>query len=688
MAAQVRRKLMHKFLGAILSLIIVGMGCLTFLSYTMSRDALLKSSEREIAHIVEGTIKSMSYWVADRRLDMGNWSTQDVYTSSVQDSFLGRASRKEAAAQMMRLKQEYDYYAGLLLLDKDGQVVASSGVDQIDTNNIQGKEPFSQALAGKNYVSRAFKDGLSGRNVFSISVPVYVKEDVGGVLCGIIDLEAFNKKFIGSVKVGETGYAFVFDRDGVVIAHPDPKQVLNTNLSQLDFGPTMLAKRNGSHLYTYKDVEKYAYLSQDSELGWTAAVGIGTDELYAPAVRIRNINGIMALVVMGLTAIVVYIVARKVVIPIIRAAELADTIRMGDLSERLDANLNDEVGQLSMALNAMADGLEQKARLAEAIANGDLTVEIEPASENDQLGKSLQKMTRVLNDVIQQVMVATENVASGSQALAASSQEMSQGASEQSASAEEASSSIEEMTANIRQNTDNAMQTEKIAVQAAQEAAAGGKAVNETVNAMNQIADKIQIVEEIARQTNLLALNAAIEAARAGEHGKGFAVVAAEVRKLAERSQVAAGEINELSSSSVDVAEEAGRMLESIVPNIRKTAELVQEIAAASREQDAGAEQINVSIQQLDRVIQQNAAATEEMASTSEELTSQSDQLRDMVSFFKVKGLQNDRVSFARPGGTHTGNAKQAAIGAPQEGGRNGQAFTTDIDLDDECESF
>jgi methyl-accepting chemotaxis protein len=193
------------------------------------------------------------------------------------------------------------------------------------------------------------------------------------------------------------------------------------------------------------------------------------------------------------------------------------------------------------------------------------------------------------------------------------------------------------MTANIRQNADNALQTEKIAVQAAGDARAAGEAAAENMAAMKEIAGKILIIEEIARQTNLLALNAAIEAARAGDHGRGFAVVAAEVRKLAERSQVAAGEIGKLSVSSVEVAEKAGKLLAALVPSIQKTAELVQEIAAASREQDAGAEQINKAIQQLDQVIQQNASASEEMASTAEELTGQSEQLQEMIDFFQVE---------------------------------------------------
>jgi methyl-accepting chemotaxis protein len=200
------------------------------------------------------------------------------------------------------------------------------------------------------------------------------------------------------------------------------------------------------------------------------------------------------------------------------------------------------------------------------------------------------------------------------------------------------------MVSNIRQNADNAQQTERIALKSAQDAKEGGKAVIETVSAMREIAGKISIIEEIARQTNLLALNAAIEAARAGEHGKGFAVVASEVRKLAERSQTAAAEISKLSTSSVQVAEAAGEMLTKIVPDIQRTAELVQEISAASNEQNSGAEQINKAIQQLDQVIQQNASGTEEIASTSEELASQAEQLQDTVSFFKVGGAETRRV--------------------------------------------
>ncbi len=279
------------------------------------------------------------------------------------------------------------------------------------------------------------------------------------------------------------------------------------------------------------------------------------------------------------------------------------------------------------------------ADIAQTIANGDLTMTLVSQNKKGDTGiyAAIKAMSEKLKEVVVDVKSAAENVASGSQQMSSSSEQMSQGATEQAANAEEASSSMEQMSANIRQNSDNAQQTDKIAVKAAKDAKEGGEAVTQAVGAMKEIAGKISIIEEIARQTNLLALNAAIEAARAGEHGKGFAVVAAEVRKLAERSQTAAAEISQLSSSSTDVAEKAGEMLNKLVPDIQKTAELVQEINAASNEQNSGAEQINKAIQQLDQVIQQNAGASEEMSSTAEELASQAEQLQDTIAFFKVE---------------------------------------------------
>jgi methyl-accepting chemotaxis protein len=283
-------------------------------------------------------------------------------------------------------------------------------------------------------------------------------------------------------------------------------------------------------------------------------------------------------------------------------------------------------------------GLQRAANAVRQVAEGDLTSTAE-ITTRDEIGEMLghvNAMIERLRDVVADALSASDNVSSGSQELSASSETLSQGATEQASSAEEASASMEEMASNIKQNADNAAQTEKIARQSAKDAEASGEAVGRAVGAMRTIADKISIVQEIARQTDLLALNAAVEAARAGEHGKGFAVVASEVRKLAERSQAAAAEISSLSGETVSVATEAGEMLNRLVPDIRKTAELVSEISAACREQDIGAAQINEAIQQLDKVTQQNAGASEEMSATSEELASQAEELQTSIAFFKV----------------------------------------------------
>ena len=282
--------------------------------------------------------------------------------------------------------------------------------------------------------------------------------------------------------------------------------------------------------------------------------------------------------------------------------------------------------------------IQMGVRFAQRMAEGDFTrtLNINQKDEVGILAKALNDMVHRLSDVVAEVGGASENVASGSEELSATAESLSQSSTEQAANVEEVSSSIEQMTSNIRQNAENAQQTESIAVQSAQQAEESGLAVTKAVDAMKNIAEKISIIEEIARQTNLLALNAAIEAARAGEHGKGFAVVAAEVRKLAERSGEAAREIGDLSSGTVEVAEKAGQMLVQLVPDIKRTAELVQEITAGSSEQLTGAEQINKAVQQLDQVTQHNASASEEMASTSEELSSQAEELQQTMAFFQV----------------------------------------------------
>jgi methyl-accepting chemotaxis protein len=353
--------------------------------------------------------------------------------------------------------------------------------------------------------------------------------------------------------------------------------------------------------------------------------------------------------------------------PLTFSAKCVEQISKGDNPPLITDTYHGDFNVIKNNLNALIQAMNDITESADEIANGNLTVTIRERSPQDKLMQALSSMVAGLTQTVTDIRSIAGEVSAASQSISTASIQVSKGASAQAAAAEEASSSMEEMVSNIKQNADNAQQTDKIANKSAKDAQESGKSVLEAVAAMKEIANKISIIEEIARQTNLLALNAAIEAARAGEHGKGFAVVAAEVRKLAERSQKAAGEINQLSANTLKASEKSGEMLDKLVPDIQRTAELVQEITAASKEQDTGAEQINKALQQLEQVIQQNASAAEEMASTTEELTGQSDQLVSALSFFQTGDEDNGRGR--KPAASKAARPLQAAPKAARPNG-------------------
>ncbi len=521
------------------------------------------------------------------------------------------------------------------------------------------------------------------------------------------------------MRYGDNGYLWINDFQPRMIMHPFVKKLEGQDISDfkdpngkhlfVEMVKVTEAKGGGFVDYVWQKGDdkdylapKLSYVKGFKPWGWVIGTGVYIEDVEAAFFQHLQETGIAVVAIILLLTTLAYFIGRSISRPLNLAVEVANDLAAGDTTRDIPVDTKDESGQLLRAMRKMNRSSRDAAAVAQEIASGKLDIEIHRRSEKDELMQALKTMAERLTEVVSGVQAASENVATGSQAMNDSSMQMSQGASEQAAAAEEASSSIEEMAANIRQNADNALQTEKIAIQAADQTREGGEAVNQTVGAMREIVEKINIIEEIARQTNLLALNAAIEAARAGEHGKGFAVVAAEVRKLAERSQIAAGEISDLSASSVGVAERAGELLDKIVPDIQKTAELVQEIAAASREQDAGSDQINKAIQNLDQIIQQNAAAAEEMASTSEELSSQSETLREMMQFFEIGEDQLRRTAAPR-----TANVQQRTLAAPvtrpnvtdtaphRGGGTGSQNTVIDLDiqgqkdeLDKEFEKF
>lgn len=506
-------------------------------------------------------------------------------------------------AQMKSILESNKNLLGSLVFNAQGKIIAGASTDGSDLTGLDvSSRPYAQAaLAGqKNYISRTIiKAKNNGALIFGVSQPVY--NESGRVIGGVglfCDWSKFTSKFIDPVVIGHEGYGFILDADGRFIYHPKNKSVIMQDNNGEAFIKTAITQKNGVTRYKWDGRQKMMAFHQSASTGWIVCMSAYEDDLAAGAIaQGRVLMGIGAGIILMVIALVIIFLNKLVINPVTTGMVVAHNMASGDLIKDIKSESSNELGVLM---------------------------------------RSLGVMIHSLRDVVYNVKNAAEMVAAGSEEIAASAEQMSEGSVEQAASVEQISASVEVMSNNIKQNMETAQETRDIAVRTARDAREGGEAVNQTVHAMRDIADRTSIIEEIARQTNLLALNAAIEAARAGEHGKGFAVVAAEVRKLAERSGVAASEISELTGGSLDVAEKAGTMLEKIVKDIQRNEELVREVASASSEQHESSQQISASIQHLDVVVQKNASFSEELSATSEELSNQAVQLQQTMGFFKV----------------------------------------------------
>ncbi len=415
-------------------------------------------------------------------------------------------------------------------------------------------------------------------------------------------------------------------------------------LNKLEDGVLQLISENKPDEAKQKYVTEYLPLRKQQEeiidhmVETTAKVSAQAFEAarsrYATA---RTITYVLIAFLVTVGIILSLVISASIARPIARMSESSRRAAKGDINDALEFDgRSDELGELSRSMNSMYAYFQSMVNVADRMAAGDLTAKVEARSDADSFGIAFTKMMRKLVEVIGEVRSSASALSSAAGQVSSTAQTVSQGNSQQAAAVEETTANLEQMNASIAQNADNSRATEEMAAKGARDAQESGNAVRETVEAMKLIAEKISIVEEIAYQTNLLALNAAIEAARAGEHGRGFAVVATEVRKLAERSQTSSREISGLASSSVRVADRSGALLADLVPSIRRTAELVQDVAAASAEQASGVAQINQSLAQVDQVTQRNASAAEELAATAEEMAAQAEGLQQLVGFFDI----------------------------------------------------
>ena len=498
-------------------------------------------------------------------------------------------------------------------------------------------------------------------NKMVVTVSTRVEDEENNVL-GVVGLDVLLttvEAIVGALKLTENGKSFLLDGNGLYITAEDPSEVLKVNyFKSNDKEPLTPALRASAFSFQIDRREgSYATAHRLANTGWILVSEGPLSDIYGPLYAFLGVLLIVALVVLFAGGIIIIFVASSFTKPILIINEMALKMASGDLRISITDKLRqrgDEIGTLAVSMSQTIQNL--------------ISVVGQVQSATAQVADGSVEMAN-----------AAQQMSTGIQGISNSSMQLSQGATEQAASAEQVSASIEQMSANIRQNADNSSQTEKIATKASEDAKQGAAIVTETVVAMKQIAEKIGIIEEIARQTNMLSLNASIEAARAGEHGKGFAVVASEVGKLAERSKTAAGEISELSKHSVGVAEKAGATLQSMVPDIQRTAELVQEISVASREQDSGAQQINKAIAQLDTVIQNNASLSEEFSASSEEISDQAsmvagtaqqlaDQaalLKEAIAYFKLEE-SSETVTSPGPVLVSGSTTKKSALVLPE----------------------
>lgn len=656
-------KLRTQLLAPTLAVVMVCLSVSGWLTYRSARQALQEALQGQMVLATESVRDRIDGYIGELTRTFKTLSGRNVVQQVFEGAEDGEAARSGDAVLEKMLSDYPEQFEFLAIIGRDGVALSASEPGLVGTLNVKDRGYFQAAMAGQAGTDLV-KSRVGGRPVLILAYPVRIDGGVVGVCLGAIHVGYFARHFVDTVRIGQQGYAYLVDASGRFLSHPEASRVLQATIGETAWGRRMLAEKNGFLGYAWEGREKVVAFRHIDELGWLVAAGADEADIFAPVSGILKSNVWSGLLVLLGVSCVLFAVALSVTRAVRAGVALAMDIRAGDVSRRLHLQRNDEIGLLAGALDQMAEGLEEKARLAEKVAEGDLTVDIHKASERDRLGASLTQMIRRLSELMAQVQSASEQIAAGSLQVADGSQNLSRGATESAASLEQISAAMAQLSSQTRQNADHAKQAEQLTNDAQTAGRDGDRQMEALISAMediNRSSDSItkiiRVIDEIAFQTNLLALNAAVEAARAGQHGKGFAVVAEEVRNLAARSARAAKETAELIEDStekivrgVEIADRTAASLKTIVAGTARVSDLIAEIAAASEEQSGGISQVSRGLEQIETVTQQTTANAEESASAAEELSDQADQLHGLLKFFKVNGgSKTGAVKITRP---------------------------------------
>lgn len=592
----IRVSIKNKFVVPTLVLLIIGMGLSSTISYYKAKVALKTAITGQVEQLAVSADKILETWIADRELDIKGWSKQEVFITSLKDSFIAKAARKSAEELLKGLKEDYKFYDNICLADMSGQILAAADSEAAGKFTIAEWDSFKGAVKGNLSISDIIENKGTGAPLFVMAVPVKEKDTIVGVLLGIFDFNAYSAQFIDPVKVGERGDAFMFNKSGLIIAHPVKSNVLKLDLNTLDFGKDMMAQKDGVMEYELNGVEKIAALRNHPGLGWTIAVTAASSEILAPVKSLGRINMVISAVIVVIAGFVIYFISGYITRSVNDVvAGLKDAAEgEGDLTKRLEVKSHDEVGILAKWFNTFVQKLQ-----------GIIT---EIAGNSEKLNTSSIELLAISKKMSK----GADRMSSKSNAVAAAAEEMSSNMSSVAAAAEQSSANInmvssaaEEMTSTINEIAHN---TEKTRV-SSNDAVLRIKKASENIDHLSRSAQEIgrvvETINDISEQTNLLALNATIEAARAGEAGKGFAVVAGEIKALARQTAEATLEIKEKIESIQGSTRQTVTEIEEITVAINNVNQMIDTVAASVEEQSATTKEIALNVVQAAHGIQE-----------------------------------------------------------------------------------